>query len=233
MKKIQTLRSISLFILIAGLMTFIWSLDVAGQDSIKSSSKKGVVVIKIKKDDNGKTTLIDTTFNITTPEGHKEFEEFMEKHEGELENLGKELKNIEIMVDMPGFPDSIAGDSEMKHLELTGKDIRCPHFRWRDKPEGCDYEFDFQCPPDVDFPPFQEYEDFEGNFRPGNDLNVFRYNNKRQSLSDIIGDIPMDRVKSYSIKDRKNGKRIIIDIEDAPLLDNHEKVIIIRKQGRK
>jgi hypothetical protein len=38
----------------------------------------------------------------------------------------------------------------------------------------------------------------------------------------------MSRVKSYSIKDRKNGKRIIIDVEDAPLVTEHDNVIILR-----
>ena len=113
-----------------------------------------------------------------------------------------------------------------------GKNIRSPHFRWQDKQEGYDYEFDVPCMPDIDFPCFKWDEDFEEDFSPGHDMKVLRYNNKSQSLSDIIGDIPMDRVKSYSIKERKNGKRIIIDIEDAPLFEKQDRVIIMREPGR-
>jgi len=48
------------------------------------------------------------------------------------------------------------------------------------------------------------------------------------SLNDLLGDIPMDRVKSYSIKDTKNGKKIVIELNNAPFIENHRNVIIIR-----
>jgi hypothetical protein len=232
MKKSQNIKSILTCMFITGLLTFTLSFNGSAQDSAKSVSKKGVVVLKIKKDNNGKTTIIDTTFTITTPFDHKELEEYLKKHEEELGKLGKELENIEVLVDVPDFPDSLATDSEMKQFKLMGKNIRSPHFRWQDKPEGYDYEFDVPCMPDVEFPCFKWDEDFKGDFRPGHDMKVLRYNNKSQSLSDIIGDIPMDRVKSYSIKERKNGKRIIIDIEDAPLFEKQDRVIIMREPGK-
>jgi len=232
MKKSQTNRNILLCLLISGLMTFTLSFDVAAQNSEKSLSKKGVVVLKIKKEDNGKTTVIDTTFNITTPAGQKEFEKFMAKHEEELEHLGDELENIELSVDMPDFPDSMPADSIIKQFRFDCNEARSPHCMWKNKHDGYNYEFEMPCSPDFDFSPFQGYEDFEENFRPGRDMKVLRYNHDSPTLSDILGDIPMDRVKSYSIKDRKNGKRIIIDIEDAPLMENHDRVIIMENNGR-
>jgi hypothetical protein len=232
MKKPQNNRNILLCLFISGLMTFTLSFNVAAQNSEKTFSKKGVVVLKIKKEDNGKTTVIDTTFNISTPAGQKEFEKFMAKHEEELENIGHELENIELSVDMPDFPDSMAKDSIVKQFRFMGKDGRSPHCKWQNQHDRYDYEFDIPCSPDFDFSPFQWYEDFDGDFSPGRDMKVFRYNHDSPTLSDILGDIPMERVKSYSIKDRKNGKRIIIDIEDAPLLDNHERVIVIREPGK-
>ncbi len=42
------------------------------------------------------------------------------------------------------------------------------------------------------------------------------------TLSDLIGYIPMSRVKGYTVKDTKNGKRIVIDVEDAPLMERHD-----------
>jgi hypothetical protein len=232
MKNCQKFKSINLVVLITGLLTFSLSCYVEAQDSTKSKEKEGVVVLKIKKDDNGKTTVIDTTFTITTPGGHKELEEYLRKQEEESDDLGEEFDNIEVYLDMADFSDSIINDSVIKHLRFAGKDIRSPRYRWHNKPGEFDYQFDIPCPPDVPPPPFHGYEGFEGEYWPGCDMRLFNYDNKRQTLADIIGDIPMDRVKGYSIKERKNGKRIIIDIEDAPLIENHDRVIIIREPGR-
>jgi len=234
MKKFQNIRSILLYVLITGSLTLMLSLPVAAQDSAKTRAKKGTVVLKIKKNDNGNITVIDTTFNITTPAGHKEFEEYLKKHEEELENLGEELENIEVFVDMPDFPDSMGADSVIKYLRFSGNDKRSPHLSWQDREGGFDYSYDFDipCHPDFSSPPFHGYEGFDEEFLPGQDLKVFRHERTRQTLSDLIGDIPMDRVKSYSIKDRKNGKRIIIDIEDAPFLENQDRVIIMRSDER-
>lgn len=152
-----------LFGLLAGLLTFTLNSYVIGQDTVKAKSKKSVVRLKIKKDDNGKTTVIDTTFSLATPA----------------------------------------------------------------RSQGYDYEFEVPCPPDVP-PPMKRREGFEGDYWPDRDMRTFQYENKRPTLSDILGDIPLDRVKSYSIKDRKKGKRIIIDIEDAPLIMNQDRMIFLR-----
>jgi hypothetical protein len=232
MKKSQNIRKILLCVLISGLMTFTLSYNTAAQDSEKSSSKKKVVVLKIKKEDNGKTTVIDTTFNIATSTGQKEFEKFMAKNELELEHFSNEPENIEVLVDMADFPDSLSKDSIVKQFRIIGKDGRSLHYGWEDKSDGYEYDFDIEGSPDFDFSPFQGYRDFEDNFHPGLDMEVLRNHPNSPTLSDILGDIPMAQVKSYSVKDRKNGKRIIIDIEDAPLLVNENKVIIIREPGK-
>jgi hypothetical protein len=233
MKNFLKLKSIALVILITGLLTFTLSLNVTAQDSSKTKGKKGVVVLKIKKDNNGKTTVIDTTFTISTSGDHKELEEYLKKHEDELENLGEELDNIEVFVDIPDLSDSMPSDSVIQHLKFIGKDIRSPHIRLKDSHGGFDYDYDFDipCPRYVSPPSFPGYDGYEGEFFTCPDKRNFQWRNKEQTLSDIIGDIPMDRVKSFSIKDRKNGKRIIVDIEDAPLLEKKEKVIIMSEPG--
>jgi hypothetical protein len=234
MKNFQKFKSITMVMLISGLLIFTLSFNVEAQNSSKNEGKKGVVVLKIKKDDNGKSTVVDTTFTISTPGGKEELEKYLKKHEVELEDLDEELDNIEVFVDMSDFPDSIATDSVLKKVRIISRDIRSPHFKWHNREDGFDYSYDFDipCPPDIPPPPFPGCEGFEREFLPGHDMRVFRYDHKRQTLSDIIGDIPMDRVKSYSIKDRKNGKRIIIDIDDAPLRENQDRVIIIRDRGK-
>ena len=56
----------------------------------------------------------------------------------------------------------------------------------------------------------------------------FAIPNRGESLNDVLGDIPMSRVKSYKVIDKKGGKRIIIDIQDAPLGSDHPNVICIK-----
>ena len=53
-----------------------------------------------------------------------------------------------------------------------------------------------------------------------------------RTLNDFFGEIPMERVVSYSIRDRKGGKRIIIDLNDAPIFERPNNVIVIREPGR-
>jgi hypothetical protein len=60
----------------------------------------------------------------------------------------------------------------------------------------------------------------------------FQGEGEGQSLNDLLGDIPMDRVKHYSIKDTKNGKKIVIELENGPIVEKHNQVIIIREPGR-
>ncbi|MBL7110394.1 MAG: hypothetical protein ISS19_00450 [Bacteroidales bacterium] len=50
---------------------------------------------------------------------------------------------------------------------------------------------------------------------------------KGESLNDVLGDIPMSAVKSYKIKETKNGKRIIIDVSDDAFIGHDEEDIII------
>ncbi|MEI7896055.1 MAG: hypothetical protein WCJ26_03390, partial [bacterium] len=52
-----------------------------------------------------------------------------------------------------------------------------------------------------------------------------------QTLNDLLGEIPMERVTSYSIKDHKNGKRIVIDLSDAPMFENQPRVVVIQAPG--
>jgi hypothetical protein len=85
-----------------------------------------------------------------------------------------------------------------------------------------------------------ELEQLEGlgefGFDSDGDLpgcRVMRFSgDHRQSLNDILGDIPMERVKSYSIKDTKNGKRIVIELNNAPIFEKENKIIVIREPRR-
>lgn len=179
------------------------------QDTGKKESHKKIV-LKIVSDDNGKTTIIDTTME---------------------------------------FSDSAMIDSIKKEIDkviVIGKGGKHARIRMQQMPEGFDYQFEIPPIPDCqmlleDIEELEmdkmdlarEMENFHWEQRaPRMERRMLRMDNHRQTLTDVLGDIPMDRVKSYSIKDRKDGKRIIIDLNDAPMFDREKDVIIIREPAR-
>jgi hypothetical protein len=232
MKKTHKVKNIFLDGLITCMITFSMSTVVIGQDTVKTTSQKSVVRLKINKDENGKTTVIDTTFALTT-KCHKELKAYLNKHRDDLDDLGEELENIEVMVDIPDLPDSLMTDSVIKQLRIIGKDFKVPDcLKWHNRSQGYDFEYEDPCTSGIS-PPFcmPGCKNIERDCCPDNNLRSFQYESKLPTLSDILGDIPMDRVKSYSIKDKKNGKRIIIDLNDGPMIEKQDRVIIIREQG--
>ena len=179
------------------------------QDTGKKESHKKII-LKIVRDDNGKTTIIDTIMEI---------------------------------------PDSTMIDSIKKEIDkviVLGKGGKHARIKMRQMPEGYDYQFEIPSIPDCPMH-LEDIEELEldrmeiardmDNFHweqraPRMERRMLRMDNHRQTLTDVLGDIPMDRVESYSIKDRKNGKRIIIDLNDAPMFDREKDVIIIREPAR-
>ena len=181
------------------------------QEPVKKEAHKKIM-LKVVSDDNGKTTVIDTTFEM---------------------------------------PDSAMDDSirqEVDRVIELSKAGRHGRIKIRTMPDGYDYKFDLPCIPDlpmnmgdfrefdIEIPDMEGMSDFDGAIwepaSPRPDRRMMRFDGESRSLNDILGDIPMDRVKSYTIKDRKKGKRITIDIDDAPTFDQHNRVVVIREPGR-
>ncbi len=183
------------------------SLSGFGQQTAKTE-KHSKVVVKMITDDNGTRTVVDTAFEL---------------------------------------PDSALTDSVNREIEKVikiGHDGKCGAYRIYGMPEG--YSFDFDIPDLPDCPMALEElrelgfdggmpEEFlDGNFdMPAPPPVMMRHLRGGQSLNDLLGDIPMERVKNYSIKDTKNGKRITIDIDNAPFFEKKkDRVVIIRGEGR-
>lgn len=114
---------------------------------------------------------------------------------------------------------------QMKDLEISWQEFREP-----DTPRDFYYQFDYpyarvkdDCPKkDPRKSPYHWYgeQDIRVNRVPG-------YNT--ESLNDVLGDIPMSSVRSYQIKERKGGKRIIIDVsDDVGLTDRDAHFMYIR-----
>ena len=194
---------------IALLLTIFITRPAFSQEQAKKEQHKKIIM-KIVTDDNGKTTIIDTTMEM---------------------------------------PDSAMSDSVRAEIEKViemnhhGKHSR---MKIHKMPEGFSYDFEMPCLPDCpmnmetmeDFDlegmvPGMDQEDFMWDrSAPGPDCRVMRSGNHGQTLSDILGDIPMDRVVGYTIKDRKNGKRITIDLNDGPMFERQDRVIVIREPAR-
>ncbi|HNW72828.1 MAG TPA: hypothetical protein PKN44_04320 [Bacteroidales bacterium] len=205
------------------------------QDTGSDSSKKeSTIHLKIVKDDDGKTTTIDTTITYNSPLDREEIRELVHKLKGDMKamkmNMKKEGYNIDLELENLENLDSLENDMDnIIVLKNKGKggNVRIHRF-----PQGFNYDYDFECP---ELPELPEWESPEG-FRfdcpvPCPDHRILNFSRgERGSLNELLGDIPMDRVKSYSIKDRKNGKRIVIDLEDGPFPVVRDRMVIVREK---
>ncbi len=179
------------------------------QESAKKDGQKKIVM-KIVTNDNGTTTITDTTMEMSddaiTDSVQREVDKVILMHD-----RGKRVKvKVHSMpqgysydFDLPPLPDCPMALEDLEDIELEGNPPR-----WA--MESCDRE----------------------QSGPGPGCRVIRRGEGGQSLNDMLGNIPMDRVVGYTIKDRKHGKRIVIDLNDAPMFERQERVIVIREPGR-
>jgi hypothetical protein len=193
---------------VATLITFSATGTVSAQDNTKSEPHKKVVV-KIYSDDNGTKTVVDTTMEFSA--------------ETLNDSVNREIEKV---------------------IEL-GKSGKQAHVKIKGMPKEFNYNFEIPSLPDCPMAlnDLNEIE-FEGDgtghgmedlmweeMTPAPRLRIHRNERGGQSLNDLLGDIPMDRVKNYSIKDTRNGKRIVIDLNDEPVVDRKSNVIVIREPG--
>jgi hypothetical protein len=200
-------KSILVAVVLTSAAIFITKPSISQEAVKKDSGKK--VTLKIYTNENGKKTVIDTTMEMPAT----------------------------------GMNDTITEEFD-KIIEMD-KDGKHACVKIRKMPEGFNYKFDMPCQPECNMA-FDELENLDwermapgqqldeltwDEMVPGQERRIMRREGHGQWLNDILGEIPMDRVVSYSIKDRKNGKRIIIDLNDAPMFERQDKVIIIREPG--
>jgi hypothetical protein len=179
------------------------------QDNAKGEPHKKVIV-KIISDDNGTKTIIDTTMEFTGSELSDSVNQEIEK----VIELGKNGKHARVKI--MGMPKEFKYNFNMPCIP------ECP--MGMEDLEGFEFEGDADG---------QGMNDFSWDEMPPRlERRLFRAGGHGQSLNDLLGDIPMDRVKNYSVKDTKNGKRIVIDLNDGPLVERQDRVIVIREPGR-
>jgi hypothetical protein len=233
MKTYAYLKEILMVIGLALLLTIFITKPIHAQDTVKKGQTT-TVKMKIIKNENGKETVFDTSFTTNSSMNREELKEMMSGMEDDMKGMKDDMKEFTINLNEMELPDSGMMDSIRKITDrviVMSRNFKAPHARGHNNPHAYnydfDYDFDLPVPPEPPIPP-----SIPGEFHKYMNRN-WNWNSKGQTLSDVIGDIPMDRVKNYSIKDRKNGKRIVIDVEDSPLLAPvQERVVVIRDHDR-
>jgi hypothetical protein len=212
---------------IAILVLVIFIIKPVKAQNLKQEGRTKTMKIKVVKEKDGKKTVFDTTVYTDNSMNQEEIVEMIKNLKSDMKELEMQLKNLSSDYNMKVL-DSLELDSLAEGLEKiivigdcgkNGKlDMHC-------MPNGYKYNFDI----DTDFPNmpdcpmmWQDFDNEEFNFRfpaPANVFPGFNEESEAGSLDELLGKIPMERVKSYSIKDRKNGKRIIIDVENGPMFE--------------
>lgn len=222
-------------------VTFIFMMAMAistgySQDS-KTTTGQKTVKVKVVKEKNGKTTVLDTTFTSKGQVNQEELREMIDRLKDNMKEMESELKKMDINIAV-NIDDSLDIDSLCKHQKKiimfgngckngNGHNECCPH----------SFKFDYDLDQDLSgLPDFQEMPDMQGFDNGYFNFGVpclpncgTQFNGEQEgTLKDILGNIPMERVKSYSIKDTKKGKKIVIEVENAPLFESNCKTIIMR-----
>jgi hypothetical protein len=165
---------------------FIFPVKVSAQVEKKPTKNQKTVQMKIVTTENGKTTVYDTTITTNEPGDTDALEYEMRIMEGNEMNFDTLIIEGE--------------DSLQKRIIIHGGPGmgRGPcegHLRMEEMCPGMPFDFSWNGFGDVDEDIFLSAP-FPGQFES------------------ILGSIPMGAVKGFKIKEKKGGKRIIIDIDD-------------------
>jgi len=203
------------------------------QDTTKTKGDKKIkMVTRIVEDKNGKRVEFDTTINLDRKLKPGEEKQMMREFEIRIKDLDDQMKDLEVELNEIRLPDSGMMDSVQHLTERVMKLRGGPgnfHFRRNFSPRAFNYNYNFDMP-DLPEPPQPFIEEFNEENSPGmiNEESSRMFKGRSESLNDLLGDIPMNNVKSYSIKDTKNGKRITIELNNEPLIEHRREVIIMR-----
>jgi hypothetical protein len=231
-KTYLTKGNVIVFLSLLGMILF--SVCVSAQDSEKKAESKKQIKVIIKKDKGGTSSVLDTTITINREKDAANLKKIMKEYQIDMKGLSDDMEEMIVNINDMDLPDSGKIDSlskVVKRIRIIGKDGMkgkcCEHSMM--------YGFDdsdwngLPCPPPPPPPDgMEEFGDFQGvpNY-PG-------FGERRGgTISDVIGDIPMDMVRSYSVKETKHGKRIVIELNNPPLMRTMDKVVIIRQPGHR
>ncbi len=175
------------------------------------------VSMKIVQKTNGDSTVTDTTITFDGPYSAEDIRELTKNMKEQARVIREQMKNYrEQMGTLKEFQD------QMGALKEFDFDI--------DIPEIPDFPDVFMIPGIPDIPPvIFNGDSIKVSRKPGPPMRVFRHHSSGHGdLNAVLGDIPMDRVKSLSIKERKNGRKIVIEIDDTPSRRIKKEIIMVR-----
>lgn len=187
---------------------------------------KSTIKLKIVNDKNGAVTVLDTAFTVDKVLGQEDMDQILRdmkvNMEMELDALAKNREEMHVNLELE-IRDSLLSDSLGREIERVV--VLSPERKIYRTKGPREFRFNFPCIPDFHGSP-DGPADFEWNQGfPFDGEQIRKYIEQQKTFSDIVGDIPLERIKSYSIKDRKGGKRIIIDVEDCPVIRGQERII--------
>ncbi len=227
------LRDILTVVGLSILFTILISRPVFPQDTTKMKGDKKVrIIAKIVEDSNGKNQEFDTTINMDRKLKPGEEQELMKSFRMRMKDLDEQMKDLEAEFNNMSFPDSSMIDSARRFADRALRNWKGHgDFRFNHNliPREFNYDYHFDVP-DFDEPPQKFLKEFKDENGRGDLNEEYQYRSKGEdkSLNDLLGDIPMDKVKRYSIQDTKDGKRIVIELKKDPFIERHRDVIIIR-----
>jgi len=204
----------------------------------KDDESSSVIKIKLIKEKDGKTVVVDTTIMRKGHNVNEEMEEVLDSLNEALEEMESAMKDMQIDVDIKSnkwFEE----DSLIRNVEkmiIVDSDGKTGTIKIHGLPECHGFNYHFNLPDGEfpmewvgDIPSCIEFE-HEGGAPDMHRRSLSRFENG--SLNELLGEIPLDRVKKYSVKDRKNGKRIVIDVEDGPFFGSTNNRVIIKGTPR-
>jgi len=192
----------------------------ASPGSQDNQNQQGVYKIKIIKDDNGKKVVIDTTISIKGGMDKEKLDEWIGNLEGQMADLEEQIKDLRLS--FGSYKDTAVNDSSGHRRAYSFRfhsGPSCHGITGYENPGEFNYHFEMPDFPEIhEFPELMERDRENGwqGHSQGSGVLVIP-GRGGESLRDVLGNIPMSRVKSYKIIDKKGGKRIIIDLDNPKI----------------
>jgi len=192
-----------------------------------SKDRDGKANIRIIKNVDGKVTEIDTVISLKDGLDSDEIRVLVDDLKNHENDMQAHMKDMQIFMEC--VKDSVSdslGHKKFYKFKLNGNSC-CPNMHIKGLPE--DFSYNFEIPEVPDFPEYFDQELFN-HWTPG--PRVLSMPKQGETLADVLGNIPMSRVKSYKVTDKKGGKRIVIELEDGPYFESGNNVIYMQAPGR-
>ncbi|MBL6949099.1 MAG: hypothetical protein ISR57_00495 [Bacteroidales bacterium] len=205
------------------MIALVFSAAIFAQETV-SEEKRKVIKLKIGSDGDDEHFTLDTTIVIDENFDEEEFEAYMSNFKEKMKNLQFHMQGLDLHEDQ--LKDMEKSLQEME-VHLMGVEFDAQHLE-----SLADVYEHFESPRHMEFYSDSDHpRSFRYNWTHDcRDKDIMKFTGKKgESLSDVLGDIPMSAVKSYKIRDTKYGKKIVIEVNDDFPMHHSEDVMIITR----